>query len=140
MRKPAVTFTAVLLLVALAAPALAGGFEDELLGLINGYRSSKGLKQLVMKPGLAKLAQAHSRTMKRANKLSHDGFEERFKAAQKTGAMGCVENVGWNHPTAASQLEGWQNSRGHDSNMLDPQVTGVGIARVGKYTTLLACY
>lgn len=140
MLKSSATFAAVLLLIALAAPALAAGFEDQLLEQINGYRSSKGLKPLVMKPELVKLAQSHSRSMQRANKLNHDGFKARFNAARKTGAMGCVENVGWNYPTASSQLEGWQNSPGHDSNMLDAQINAAGIARAGTYTTLLACY
>jgi uncharacterized protein YkwD len=138
--RSSVIFTVLLLLVAFAAPALAGEFEDELLGLINGYRSVKGLKPLVMKPELVKLAQSHSRTMHREKKLSHEGFKDRFKAARKFGAMGCVENVSWNYPTPATLLEGWQNSPGHDSNMLDPQVTGAGIVQVGQYTTFYACY
>jgi uncharacterized protein YkwD len=140
-RFPMRLASAALMIMLLAATAAgAGGFEDDLLGLINGYRGSKELKPLVMKPDLTRLAMQHSRTMKRSGRMSHDGFDARFKAAGKKGAMGCMENVGWNQPTAASLLEGWQNSPGHDRNLLDPQVTSVGIARAGTYTTFFACY
>jgi uncharacterized protein YkwD len=78
--------------------------------------------------------------MKRAGRLSHDGFKTRFRAAQKSGVTGCVENVGWNYPTPAGQFEGWQGSEGHNRNMLDPKITGAGVARAGTYVTFFACY
>jgi len=139
-RFPMRLAAAALMTLLLTAAAGAAGFEDDLLDLINGYRRSKELKPLVMKPDLTRLALQHSRSMKRSGRMNHDGFDARFKAAGKKGAMGCVENVAWNQSTPASLLEGWQNSPGHDSNLLDPQVTSVGIARAGTYTTFFACY
>jgi len=131
---------AAVLLLGLAGPARADHFDDDLLGLINGYRAERELGQLVMRPALTKLALDHSRAMKRAGRLSHDGFKARFRKAAAAGAHGCVENVGWNYTTPAALFEGWRTSEGHDRNMLDQQITGAGIARAGTYVTFFACY
>jgi uncharacterized protein YkwD len=139
-RLPIRAVPVVLLLAALAGPALAGSYEDDLLRLINGYRTTQDLEPLAMRPALAALARRHSQTMRRAGRLSHDGFQARFRTARSNGATGCVENVGWNYPTARAQFDGWQQSPGHDRNMLDPAITGAGIARVGPYITFFACY
>ena len=129
-----------LLLAALPRPAAAGRFEDELLARIDGYRAANDRQPLVARPTLAALARQHSQAMARTGRLSHDGFKARFRAARRQGATGCVENVGWNYPTAEGQFVGWQQSSGHDRNMLDPAITGAGIARVGPYVTFFACY
>ncbi len=129
-----------ILLLGFAGTSRADRFDDDLLGLINSYRAERELGPLVMRPGLTRLALDHSRAMKRAGRLSHDGFKARFRAAQRQGASGCVENVGWNYPTPTGQFEGWRDSPGHDRNMLDKAITGAGIARAGAYTTFFACY
>lgn len=130
-----------LLSVALLAPsARAGSYETELLALINAYRTANDLKPLVMRPAYEALALAHSRAMRASRRMSHDGFEKRFNAAVAQGAHGCVENVGWNYDTPQAQFDGWQHSPGHNRNMLDPQISGAGIAKAGPYTTFFACY
>ena len=131
---------AIAALLLTAAHATASDYDAGLLELINNYRTERGLGTLVMKQELTTLAREHSRGMKQAARLSHDGFKGRFRKAQRSGNSGCVENVGWNYPTAAAQFEGWQNSPGHDRNMLDPKITGAGIARAGAYVTFFACY
>lgn len=131
---------AAVLLLVVAGPARADSFDDDLLGLINSYRAERELGRLAMKPELTRLALDHSRAMKRSGKLSHDGFKGRFRKAAAGGARSCVENVGWNYPTAAGQFEGWRTSPGHNTNMLDPAIKTAGIARSGAYTTFFACY
>ena len=131
---------ALLLLAALAVPAAAGGFEAELLVLINGYRTAKGLKALTGSALYDDLAREHSRAMQEQQSLSHDGFDERFQRAAADGARSCVENVAWNYETPQSLLDGWRKSAGHNRNMLQRKIRRAGIGRSGQYVTFFACY
>jgi uncharacterized protein YkwD len=128
---------AALLTMMLVQTATAGQFEDELLDLINRYRSTKKLKALVSTPLYIDLAREHSQFMLEKQSMSHDGFEERFNRV--SDARSCVENVGWNQETPQSLFDGWRKSPGHNRNMLDRKIHKAGISRVGTYTTLFAC-
>lgn len=132
--------TVTLLLLGSAGSARADRFDDDLLGLINRYRSAKKLKPLSSAPQLVELAGEHSHTMQEQERLSHDGFEERFKRASAEGARGCVENVAWNQQTPQALFDAWRKSSGHNRNMLDRKITRAGISRSGTYTTFFACY
>ena len=127
---------AILLLV--AATAGAGSFDDDLLVLINRYRSTKKLRPLAGSPLYADLAREHSQAMQEQDSMGHDGFEERFRRA--TDASGCVENVGWNHESPQSLFDAWRGSPGHNRNMLDRKLRRAGISKVGPYATFFACY
>ena len=126
-----------MLTLMLVQTAGAGQFEDELLVLINRYRSTKKLKPLVSSPQYVALAGEHSQTMLEQQRMSHDGFEERFR--QAADAHSCVENVGWNHQTPQSLFDGWRKSPGHNRNMLVLKISRAGISRSGAYATFFAC-
>jgi len=128
----------LLSLLLCAQSALAGQFEDELLVLINRYRSAHKLKALVSSPLYTDLAREHSRTMQEQQNMSHDGFNDRFRRA--VDASSCVENVGWNHETPQSLFNGWKTSPGHNRNMLARKITRAGIGKSGAYATFFACY
>lgn len=104
--------------------------------LVNQYRASHGLAPLTVDATIAGLAREHSAAMAKAGKLNHDDFPAR---ARRSGRPMCVENVGWNYGSPKGQFEGWRGSPGHDRNMLNRQVTRVGIAVVADYVTLIAC-
>ena len=110
--------------------------KTELASLVNDYRATRHTARLTVDPTLSDLAREHSAAMVRAKRLGHDDFKARFG---RSGYGMCVENVGWNYPTAAGQLRAWQDSPGHDRNMLDARVTHVGIGVAGDYVTLIAC-
>jgi uncharacterized protein YkwD len=130
----------IVLLILSVQAAAASGFEDDLLVRINRYRSTKKLKPLASSPPLVELAGEHSQTMQEQERMSHDGFEGRFKRAAAEGARSCVENVGWNYQTPQGLFEGWRKSPGHNRNMLERRITRAGISRSGAYTTFFACY
>ncbi len=134
-RLLAVTILVVTLLVQTAA---AGQFEDELLVLINRYRSTKKLKAMVSSSQYIDLAREHSQVMQEQQSMNHDGFEDRFRLA--VDARSCVENVGWNHKTPQSLFDGWKNSSGHNRNMLERKISRAGIGKSGAYVTFFACY
>jgi uncharacterized protein YkwD len=108
----------------------------ELAQLINRYREQHRLAPLAPSPQIARLAQLHSARMAKDQRMSHEGFEQRL---MQSGFHHCVENVGWNYPTAAAELSGWQRSSEHDRNLLDSQVTHMGIGVQASYVTFIAC-
>ena len=110
-------------------------FELELRKLINGYRRDHGLAALSFDPHLHSLARQHSEKMGRSHSLSHDGFKERF---EKSGCRLAVENVAFNYTMPQALFDGWQNSTGHNSNMLHPGISHAGIAKAEDYVTFFA--
>lgn len=111
-------------------------YSRRLSDLVNEYRTQRGLPPLSPDAQIAVLARRHSDAMARAGALSHDDFRARVRGS---GFAVCVENVGWNYPTPAAQLDGWRASAGHDRNLLDARVTRMGIGVVGGYVTFIAC-
>ena len=114
----------------------ASGFTKRMVALVNEYRATRGLAALELSDDLTALALEHSRDMAHQRRLSHDRFQGRFV---RTGSRSCVENVGWNYPDSHTQFQGWQDSPGHDRNLLNPRVRRVGIAVVERFATLIAC-
>jgi uncharacterized protein YkwD len=139
MEATAVVLSTIIVFLMLCVQmAAASPFEDELLVLINTYRSSRNLKVLISFPQYNDLAHEHSLTMQEQDHMSHDGFEERFRRA--SDASSCVENVGWNHETPRSLFDGWRKSPGHNRNLLERKISRAGISKSGAYVTFFACY
>ena len=111
-------------------------YETGLLRRINQYRKQNSLNTLSFDRTLNRLARSHSRYMEEKNILCHDNFEDRFRECRRSS---CVENVGWNYPTPGAQLLAWENSKGHDTNLLNRKIRYAGIAKVGAYVTFFAC-
>jgi uncharacterized protein YkwD len=111
-------------------------YETELLHRINHYRTENGLNVLSFDRILNRLARSHSLYMNEKDILCHDNFEDRFR---KGGRSSCVENVGWNYRTPVDQLLSWENSKGHNANLLNRKIRYAGIAKVGAYVTFFAC-
>jgi uncharacterized protein YkwD len=131
--------TALLTSVVASAPVAAqpmDGFGSHLAELINRYRQDHGLAPLSVAPHLVALASEHSADMATRGRLTHDGFDHRFKRA---GSRVCVENVGWNYATAEGLMDGWRRSAAHHRNLLDAQVSYMGIGMNARYATFFAC-
>ncbi|MDP1899545.1 MAG: CAP domain-containing protein [Rubrivivax sp.] len=115
---------------------LSSGYAGHLAELINDYRLRQGLAPLAFTEDLVQLAGEHSASMAGQRQLSHEGFRTRF---QRAGSKVCVENVGWNYPTAEALLDGWRLSPAHHRNLLEPKVSRMGIAVQAHYVTFFAC-
>ena len=111
-------------------------YANELLEIVNQYRTSNKLRPLSEDKKLTDLAKKHSAEMHSRGVLNHDNFEERFKKSERDY---CIENVGWNFRSARDQFIAWQASEGHNKNMLAQRIRYVGIARIGAYVTFFAC-
>ncbi len=119
-----------------AASAPAAVETGRLLELVNTYRASRSLLPLQHDASLQVIAEANSGRMLQLRRLSHDGFDQRFR---QTGGRVCVENLAVGFRREEDLLAGWQASPGHDRNLLDGRVSHAGIGEVQGYVTLMAC-
>ncbi|KAJ1983977.1 hypothetical protein H4R34_000937 [Dimargaris verticillata] len=113
-------------------------YQQEILGLVNQHRKSKGAAPLKLDSRLSAVAKKHSDNQMKARKMSHDDPEgslgKRFKAVGiKIKSAG--ENVAWNYKSAKAVFNGWKKSPGHNRNMLNPGYKLMGVAESNWYWT-----
>jgi uncharacterized protein YkwD len=77
-----------------------------------------------------RLAGEQARTMAARDKLDHDAGKPFQDRIQKSGfdAAVAVENIGAGYHTLAEAFSGWRDSPPHRANMLNQNVTRMGIA------------
>jgi uncharacterized protein YkwD len=121
-------------------PTPDGSLEPEeaaFLALINQYRQSRGLAPLAINPNLTAAAEWMSQDMAAKGYFSHtdslgrDPFQ-RMAAFGYTANTWKGENIAAGYQTAAQVMAGWQSSAGHNANMLNGNVTVIGIGRAYK--------
>ena len=100
--------------------------------MISLYRGNHGLEPLAVDPALMEEARRQAEAMAAADKLSH---EVRGSLNERLNRVGfakskAVENVSAGYHTVAEAFSGWRDSRPHNSNMLAPGMTRMGIAAV----------
>src|SRR5262249_10151424 len=119
---------------------------EQVLAGTNGLRKEKGLAAVKTEPRLTKAAQEFAEYMARNDNLSHtaDG-KQPVDRVRAPGYEYCViaENIAWEHnptgftskPLARTLVKGWKNPPDHLRNMLDPDVTQVGLGLARSATT-----
>lgn len=102
--------------------------------LINDYRKSKGLKPLTLSAELTAAAKAHSRDLAKWDRISHYGSDgsNPWDRVKRSGyhARLAAENVGTGQVSFKEVLRGWEESPGHNKNLLLPDAQNMGIALV----------
>ena len=79
-----------------------------------------------------KLAEEHSRTMAARDKVDHNvgkASKQRIRGGSSDAKV-AVENVSAGYHTLAEAFSGWRDSPPHRANMLNKDVTRMGIAAV----------
>ena len=104
--------------------------------MINRYRAEKGLKPLTLDSKLTLAAQSHSSDLARRDRISHKGSDgsdpwTRVRRAGYSPRL-AAENVGTGQMSLAEVFRGWQESPGHNRNLLLPDATQMGIALVAE--------
>ena len=103
------------------------------LGLINQYRQSNGLATLTLNQNLINAAKWLSQDMATKNYFNHTDSLGRDFSTRLTnfGYVGSYssENIAAGYQTANNVFVGWQNSPGHNQNMLSGSVHVIGIGR-----------
>ena len=107
--------------------------EQALFEAANRERSAQGLPLLEWDPILASAARQHAHVMARDNDLSHQCPGEptlEQRAAQAGARFATIaENIAVGRDPDAIH-DAWMHSPGHRENILNPEVTAVGIAAV----------
>ncbi|MBI1744295.1 hypothetical protein HYR54_14675 [Candidatus Acetothermia bacterium] len=110
--------------------------EQAVYELINNYRAQQGLPSLALSSTLDQAADAHSSWMANQDCFSHqcsgesDYVQRMWNAGYPNVANGYGENIAAGQATAAEVFNDWQNSSGHNKNMLNSSWRAIGIARV----------
>jgi uncharacterized protein YkwD len=100
--------------------------------MISGYRHNNGLGALTIDPELMRLANEQATAMAARGVLDHAvgaPFQERIRKSHFDASV-AVENVGAGYHTLAEAFSGWRDSPPHRVNMLNANVTRMGIAAV----------
>ena len=98
--------------------------------MISGYRKNNGLGAVTVDPKLMRLASEQAQAMAARDRLGHDvaGDFGRRIAGSGYDARSAYENVGAGYHTLAEAFSGWRGSPGHRANMLQRNVSQIGIA------------
>ena len=103
--------------------------DTEILLAINAVRAANGAGPWTYNPLLENAARSQARLMASKDTLSHDlgvTLRERVTAAGYIGAVG--ENVAKGYKDLPGAIEGWMNSSGHRSTLLNARFTEFGLA------------
>lgn len=102
--------------------------------MINAYRISKGLKPLKLNKKLVEAARMHARDLASHDRISHYGSDgsDPLLRVQRTGypVHLAAENVGTGQASLAEVFKGWQQSPGHNENLLLKDAREMGIALI----------
>jgi uncharacterized protein YkwD len=102
--------------------------------LINAYRKEKGLKPVKLNGELTSAAKAHSTDLSKWDRISHFGSDgsnpwDRVKRSGYNARL-AAENVGTGQTNIDEVFKGWQESPGHNKNLLLSDAEHMGIALV----------
>lgn len=109
----------------------AQDFEKQVLALVNTERQNAGLSALSWNDDAAKVARAHSKDMSDRGFFDHtnpDGLSpfDRMKNAGISYRR-AAENIAAGQSTPEAVMNGWMNSEGHRSNILNPDLKEIGV-------------
>jgi len=106
--------------------------------LINAHRQARGRPPLTVDPRLNAIAAQTARELARRDKVKTQmhttrGLARRLEAANYRAAR-ASENLGGGYPTLVTAVDGWKSSRRHNRNLLNREMThmGIGLAVTDK--------
>jgi len=107
----------------------------QVLDLVNQERAGRGLPTLAWDGEAATAAHAHAEDMAARGFFSHftpEGWSpgDRLDMLGAAGYSGWAENIAVGQPAAADVMTDWMNSPGHQANILDPDLTHLGVGVV----------
>jgi len=100
--------------------------------IISDYRASHGLPPVTVDRRLTQIAGDHALRMAAANELAHvlpgqGSFRQRIEGGGYQASL-AAENVGAGYGSLGDAIARWQASPSHDTNLLRPGLTEIGIA------------
>lgn len=111
---------------------------------LNNYRARHGLKPVRIAPKLIEASRIHADDLARAGIISHSGTDGSTHGdrAQRVGYNFLIagENVATGQKSWEQVFKDWQESPGHNENLLRPDVSEFGIALVYEPRTTYSTY
>lgn len=133
---------AAILVVCFGAPSGASASsrhdatEASIIRALNQARVAQGLPRLKASRGLAKAADAHSRAMKRANRVGHGDYSRRLRRYVQAQRVG--ENLAWRRGcNARAIVKMWLASAPHRQIIMRRAFRRVGVGRAGSSLCLV---
>jgi uncharacterized protein YkwD len=122
--------------------------KNELLALVNKYRATgcqcgseyqASTSPVVWNEVLEQAANGHSNDMNKNNFLQHVGSNGSTLGSRLVAVsylyVVAAENIAKGYNTPAAVMQGWINSEGHCKNIMNTQVSEIGVSKVGSYWT-----
>ena len=105
--------------------------EARVFELTNMERINRGIAPLAWNPSLAQAARLHSEDMSENGFMCHMGSDDSspMDRMERVGFrfMRAAENVAFGQRTPEQVIEAWMDSDGHRRNILDPNLTEIGV-------------
>lgn len=126
--------------------AVNSAFEKEVLRLTNKERKKRGLKPLKWDETLAYSARYHAKDMAMDNYFDHDSYDRKGKKLVKVcGTFERIEsfisypylaeNISAGRLTPKEVVDAWMKSSGHRKNILNKNMTRLGVGYYYKEDT-----
>jgi uncharacterized protein YkwD len=110
-------------------PVTYSDIENDILILVNDYRTSIGLSSLTRLSIVSNVANSHTEYMIETGQVSHDNFSNRAETLMNNAkAKSVAENVAYGYSTAQGVLNGWLNSPDHKKIIEGSSYTHFGIS------------
>ncbi len=111
---------------------------------LNAYRAQYGLKPVTLNASLISASEVHAKDLAAHGIASHTGTDgsSHSDRIQRKGYDFSIaaENVATGQKSWEKVFKAWQESPGHNKNLLQPDVTDFGIALVFEPTTTYTTY
>lgn len=110
---------------------------DRAAELINAHRVARGRSALVVDPELNRIAGETAAELARRDRLKtgmHTASGLSRRLAGRFEAQRAAENLGAGYPTLETTVAGWKGSSGHNANLLNGELShmGIGLALTEK--------
>lgn len=117
---------------------LNSDFEKRVLKLTNKERSKRGLKKLKWDETLAYAARYHAKDMAVDNYFDHDSYDRKGQRLIRSCSIFerieafinypyLAENISAGRSTPEDVVEAWMKSKGHRKNILNKNMTKLGV-------------
>lgn len=104
---------------------------DALVQLTNSARREAGLRPLRLDPQLSRMAMWFARHMATTRRYAHEDVRGRGLEARMADFglpwVSIGENIAKGFPTPERVFQGWMESKGHHSNLMNPAFDAIGI-------------
>lgn len=112
-------------------------FQTKVVSLVNAERAKYGLKPMIAKEDLTKVAQVKAQDMYQSRYFSHTSpnYGSPFDMLRKFGISysAAGENIAMGQKTPEQVMQDWLNSPGHRANILNANYNEIGVGVYQSY-------